>query len=114
MKPRDKKNKAAAPPPLSRRKLWLFRVIALLLPVFFLFILEIFLRVFGYGYDPHFFRSLKMDGRDYFINNEKFSYRFFPEQLARWPDPFKLPAVKAPDTIRIFIFGESADRKSVV
>ena len=109
MKPRDKKKPATAPaPPLSRRKLWLFRLVAIVLPVFFLFILEIFLRVFGYGYDPHFFRSLKMDGRDYFINNEKFSYRFFPEQLARWPDPFKLPAVKAPDTIRIFIFGESA------
>ena len=93
---------------MSPRRLWLFRVAALLLPVLFVGVLEIVLRLAGYGFDTHFFRRVQMDGRDYFINNETFSYRFFPEQLARWPDPFVFPAVKSPGTVRIFIFGESA------
>ncbi len=71
-------------------------------------LVEIGLRIGGYGYDTGFFRSVQVGGQEYFINNEKFSQRFFPPQLARWPDPFIFPAIKPADTIRIFIFGESA------
>jgi tetratricopeptide (TPR) repeat protein len=42
------------------------------------------------------------------LNHEAFCQRFFPPQLVRWPDPFNMAAVKPPDTIRIFVFGESA------
>ncbi len=80
----------------------------LLLCLFLFVVLEIGLRIGGYGYDTGFFRSVQMSGKEYFINNEKFSQRFFPPQLARWPDPFVFPAVKPADTVRIFIFGESA------
>ena len=99
--------------PLSPRRKWWFRFSALVvLPMVLLAIvaalLEIGLRIGGYGYDTRFFRSIRVGGQEYFLNNEKFSQRFFPAQLARWPDPFKMPAVKSPDTVRIFIFGESA------
>jgi tetratricopeptide (TPR) repeat protein len=100
---------AAAPVTLSPGKRWLFRIILLLvLPAVLLGGLEAGLRLAGYGYSPDFFKKIKRDGRDYYVNNENFTFRFFPPQLARWPDPFIFPAQKAPDTIRVFIFGESA------
>ncbi|MGH7975032.1 MAG: hypothetical protein ACREC8_00060, partial [Limisphaerales bacterium] len=107
-------NSRVAPmPPMSPRRKWVFRLLALvvmpLLLLLFLFAAtEIGLRIGGYGYDTHFFRPIHMGGRKYFISNENFNLRFFPPQLARWPAPFIFPAKKPPDTIRIFIFGESA------
>ncbi len=70
--------------------------------------MEIALRLAGYGYDPHFFRKTQLNGQDYLINNDTFSLRFFPPGLARWPGTLKIPATKPPDTLRIFVFGESA------
>ena len=95
--------------PLSAGRKWLFRFIALcIVPLLLLGGVETGLRLAGYGYPTGFFKKIHRDGKDYFINNENFTLRFFPPQLARWPDPFLIPAVKSPDTIRIFIFGESA------
>lgn len=99
--------------PLSARRKWWFRFFALaVLPVLVVglagTLLEIGLRLGGYGYDTAFFRPIQFNDQKFFINNEQFSQRFFPAQLARWPDPFKMAATKAPGTIRIFIFGESA------
>lgn len=98
---------------LTAGRKWWFRLISLLvLPLVIVglmaALLETGLRLGGYGYDTAFFRSIRIDGQEYFINNEKFSQRFFPSQLARWPDPFKIPAIKQADTVRIFILGESA------
>jgi tetratricopeptide (TPR) repeat protein len=105
--------KAATTAPISARRQWWFRWIALVvLPLLIVglagVLLETGLRLAGYGYETAFFRPIQFEGQPYFINNEQFSLRFFPAQLARWPDPFKLPAIKGPGTIRIFIFGESA------
>lgn len=129
MKPRPNKSKDGRKPvkkdppgqtirpeavvPLSPRRKWLFRFIALVvLPLLVLGLLvalvEAGLRLGGYGFDTRFFRPIQLGGQEYFINNEKFSQRFFPPQLARWPDPFIFPAIKPPEAIRIFILGESA------
>jgi tetratricopeptide (TPR) repeat protein len=122
MKQRPNKSKAGRKPvkqlnerttPLPPRRIWWFRFIALVVMPLLLIILvaavvELGLRLGGYGYDTHFFRSIQKNGQEYFLNNEKFIQRFFPAQLARWPDSFCFPAIKPPDTIRIFIFGESA------
>jgi tetratricopeptide (TPR) repeat protein len=113
---RSKKNAPAGKPghgepamPLSTGRKWLFRFIALVvLPLLLLGGVEAGLRLAGYGFPTGFFKKIRIADKDYFINNEKFTLRFFPPQLARWPDPFLFPAVKPPDTIRIFIFGESA------
>ena len=109
MKPRDKKNKSAAPPPpLSRRKLWLFRVIALLLPVGLLCAVELLLRLAGAGFDPHFFKPQKIGGENFLVQNDDFSFRFFPRETARSPGVLRMRAQKPPGTIRIFVLGESA------
>ena len=94
--------------PASKRRLVFLRLTALLLPFALVGIIEVGLRCGGYGFDPHFFRPLKIGGEDYLVQNDAFSYRFFPPENARNPGVLRMKAVKPPGTFRIFIFGESA------
>jgi tetratricopeptide (TPR) repeat protein len=112
LKPRNSRPKPGtkktfeAPP--SKRRLLFLRVAALLLPFVAVGMIELGLRLGGYGFDPHFFKRLKIGGEDYLIQNDAFSYRFFPPENARNPGVLRMKAVKPPGTFRIFIFGESA------
>jgi len=78
------------------------------MPFVLLGLLEVFLRVGGYGYNPQFFKRIKIGGEDFFVQNEDFSRRFFPKETMRNPGPVRFRAHKTPGTFRIFIFGESA------
>ena len=107
--PHSKRVRATDTPRLvSHGRVWLFRIVALLLPVLLLGLVEIGLRLAGYGYATSFFRKTRVGGREFLVNNDTFSLRFFPPELARWPGTLMIPAMKPPDTVRIFIFGESA------
>jgi tetratricopeptide (TPR) repeat protein len=87
----------------------MFRIAALLIvPLLAVAVLEVVLRLAGYGYPTGLFEKARLDGKDYLLNNEKFSLRFFPPRLSRWPSPLMIEPVKPPGTRRIFIFGESA------
>ncbi len=86
----------------------MFRCVLLFLPFFLLTTTEIFLRLAGYGYNPNFFKRIPIGGIDFFVQNEDFSFRFFPKSMARSPGPLRFPTHKAPGTFRIFILGESA------
>ncbi len=77
-------------------------------PVFLFGAVEVGLRLAGYGYNPDFFKRLSIAGTDYHVQNEEFSFRFFPKQMARSPGPVRFPVRKASGTFRIFILGESA------
>ena len=70
--------------------------------------LELGLRLGGYGYDTGFFSRIRIDGRDFYVPNEKFGSRFFPPAIARTITPFRFAARKSTNTYRIFLFGESA------
>jgi tetratricopeptide (TPR) repeat protein len=108
LKSRPKAKKAAAPPPPPPRK-WLFRIAALvILPLLLLAVLEAGLRLAGYGYPTSLFEKVRLNDRDYLLNNEKFGLRFFPQELSRWSEPLMIEPVKPAGTCRIFIFGESA------
>ena len=96
------------PPAISRRRLWFFRLAALLLPFVFLVVLEAALRVGGYGFDPHYFKKQLIGTEEYYVQNEDFSRLFFPVETARYPGVLRMHAVKPRGTIRIFVFGESA------
>ena len=85
-----------------------FRLLALLLPVVLLAAVELGLRLAGYGYPTGFFLPARVQDRPVFIENQQFAKRFFPPGLARSPQPLVLPSAKAPETCRIFVFGESA------
>ena len=100
---------AVSAAPVSPARKWLFRFLAVfLLPLIVLGSLEISLRLLGFGFDPHFFKREKIGGKDCYVANQDFGLRFFPRRLVRFPEPVVMPATKAPDTFRIFIFGESA------
>ena len=95
--------------PISKRRLWLMRLFAMIcVPLLVLGGTELILRLGGYGYDPHFFRSIQIDGHLFYVPNDKFSYRFFPPALARTADAIRFSAEKATNSYRIFLMGESA------
>jgi tetratricopeptide (TPR) repeat protein len=87
----------------------LFRLAAAFLgPLLVLLLLEVVLKVAGVGHPMSFFLPMKINGRDCFVENDRFGWRFFGPAMARAPFPFVIPKSKAPGTIRIFVFGESA------
>lgn len=94
---------------ISKRRLWLMRFIAItVIPLILLAGFELILRLTGYGYDTHFFRSIQVNDHKFYVPNEKFSYRFFPPALARTEMPIRFAAEKATNSYRVFLFGESA------
>ncbi|HEV2480013.1 MAG TPA: hypothetical protein VGS79_10110 [Puia sp.] len=91
----------------SRTRLWLFRLIAILLPFVFLVLLEGALRLGHYGYDTSLFIQAPGNS-DYLIFNPAASRRYFTDQLNATTgnrEPFR--KIKEPGTLRIFVLGES-------
>jgi tetratricopeptide (TPR) repeat protein len=80
-----------------------------LVPIFLLGLLELGLRLAGYGYSTRLFLPAKIGGEDVLVPNEKFTHRFFPPALARTPLSSAVMSARKPaKTQRIFLLGESA------
>jgi len=99
------------PGPKRRRitgwRKWLLRLLlATVIPALFFILLEVGLRVFGFGYPTGFF--VKMEGRDAYTTNRYFGCRFFPPKIARVPAVCEMASEKPEDTCRIFVLGGSA------
>ena len=109
-KPKAPRNKTSAPVSRTPKwKLWCFRLLAMVLvPAFCLGLLELALRSGGYGYSTAFLLPNEAGGKQILIQNNRFGWRFFGAQMARTPAPIAISPVKPPNTIRIFVFGESA------
>ncbi|HEY1786510.1 MAG TPA: tetratricopeptide repeat protein [Verrucomicrobiae bacterium] len=69
---------------------------------------ELVLRLVGFGYPTGFLLSSERAGHPVFVQNNWFGWRFFGAAMARIPEPFCIPKVKDPDTVRVIVFGESA------
>lgn len=112
MKQRSGKSKSSrGEAGLNPARKWWFRLMALVvLPLLLLGGIEAALRLAGYGYNPDFFEKVRIGEKEFLVNNENFSLRFFPPQLSRWPGPVMIEAKKPATTYRIFILGESAAR----
>jgi len=92
--------------PLARWKRWLFAFVGfVLLPLLLLALVELSLRLAGYGYSTAFFKRVRIQGADCFVENDKFGLRFFPPALARSPPPMVMKAAKGPNTCRVFVVG---------
>ena len=101
--------KPIPPGMIATRRLWLFRIIALIvLPVLLLLLAELSLRLAGYGFSPNAIIKCQVNGTDACCDNVKFGWRFFPKNIARESEPFIFPAEKPENTYRIFILGASA------
>jgi tetratricopeptide (TPR) repeat protein len=77
----------------------------ILAPLLSLTLLEMGLRLGGYGYPTTFYIGPDADGA--YMANNRFGWRFFSPALARNPVP-SLISAKPADTIRIFVLGSSA------
>jgi tetratricopeptide (TPR) repeat protein len=96
-------------PRLSRRKIWFFRLCVVVgIPLVFLGITELVLRLIGFGYPTGFFLPSVRDGQKVLVQNNQFGWRFFGAAMARIPEPICIPQVKSPHTVRLVVFGESA------
>ena len=104
--PAERRADAAGGRPARRL---VFRGVALVLvPLLVLGLAEGALRLAGYGYSTGFFKKARIQGRDVFVENDKFGRRFFAPELARTPPPVVMEATKKPGAYRIFLLGESA------
>jgi tetratricopeptide (TPR) repeat protein len=103
---------AQTPPPAGgpirkRSRTWLFRGISLAIPLIFLILVELLLRLFHYGYDTSLFIEYPGD-KNYFVFNPDASRKYFTDQLnatTGFHEPFR--KTKQPNTLRIFVLGES-------
>ncbi len=80
----------------------------MLLPLLLLALVEVVLRLSGYGYPTSFFLPKRIDGEDVLIENDKFGLQFFPASVARGPAPVVMKREKPAGSYRIFLMGESA------
>ncbi len=93
----------------NSRRQWAFRVIVLIAaPILTLLLLEIGLRLIGYGFPTAAIIPCQVDGRAAYCDNFHLAWRFFPPALARQANAFVFPAAKARHTCRIFVLGSSA------
>jgi len=101
--------RTAAPSPLPRRRLWLFRLAAaVLVPLVTFTLLEAILRLAGFGYSTSFFLPSRINGEACWIQNDRFGWRFFGAAMSRTPCQLLFREAKPPNTFRIFVLGESA------
>ena len=100
---------AKAHRPLSRRRLWIFRLTAAVaLPLVLVAGLELGLRLAGQHVPTSFLLPANVGGEEVLVQNNRVGWRYFTPLLARQPHPLTISPAKPPKTIRIFIFGESA------
>jgi len=100
---------ASASSRLNGRKLWGFRLlVAIGIPLLFLGVMEITLRLIGFGHPTGFLLPAQRDGQPVFVQNNQFGWRFFGPAMAREPEPLCLSRVKDAKTVRVIVFGESA------
>jgi len=86
---------------------WLFRLLAVTaIPAAFFFVVELGLRLVGFGYSTDFF--VETDDQDGYTTNQQFAWQFFPPAIARTPEVCLLSPRKQEDTYRIFVLGGSA------
>jgi tetratricopeptide (TPR) repeat protein len=105
---RDSKARAKAGP-LTPGRLWLFRFTALVgVPLLLFGGLELALRLLGYGYPTSFFVRNPLPEETNLVENRQFSRRYFAPELVRIPKPLAFAPAKSKDTLRVFVFGESA------
>ncbi len=93
---------------LSRKKIILFKVISIVvIPLFILLFAELCLRFFHYGDNLNLFVESPNDA-SYWMMNPDASKRYFTNQtIATTGNKELFAKVKAPNTIRIFVLGES-------
>jgi tetratricopeptide (TPR) repeat protein len=77
-------------------------------PAVFFGLLELGLRLGGFGHPTAFLLASSNHGQETFVQNNQFGWRFFGPRMSRLPQPLSILRDKPVGTIRVFVFGESA------
>jgi tetratricopeptide (TPR) repeat protein len=94
---------------ISKRRLWLFRIISVtIIPFAFLALVEAGLRIFQVGYPTDFFLECEVNEQKAYCNNDKFGWLYFPPKVARPPVAFSITKEKPANTYRVFVLGGSS------
>ena len=81
--------------PIAGPRLWLFRVIAVaVIPALLFLLLEITLRITGYGFPTNIAIKDKINAEPCYHNNTKFAWWFFHPNIARTTEPFSFSVNK--------------------
>ncbi|MGC2370382.1 MAG: hypothetical protein WA474_15050 [Candidatus Sulfotelmatobacter sp.] len=110
----DPEQSEGSAPPASNHKTvagrhWLLRIsIAVLTPLLLLGLVEAGLRICGVGYSAALTIPCTVQGHPASCYNLFFAAPFFPPGMIKTPQMYVIPAVKPPQTFRIFVLGESA------
>lgn len=109
---KSKAQREKEPTPARRQagwRIWCLRLAALMGgPFVFFGLLELGLRMAGFGHPSGFLLPSVNQGQRTFAQNNQFGWRFFGPRMSRRPHPISILRDKAPGTVRIFVFGESA------
>lgn len=81
--------------------------LAILVPLILLGLIEGSLRLSRIGLPVSFLLPASIDGRDGWVDNPFYGYRFFPPELARNPAPISIGRTKPAGLLRIAVLGES-------
>lgn len=94
---------------LTGLKLWCARLaLAVFIPALLFLLLELALRVTGFGNPTSFLLPAEQAGKKVFVQNNRFGWRFFGPDQAQEPACFAIARAKPAGTVRLFVFGESA------
>lgn len=87
----------------------IFKVITLLFPIILIFLIELILRISGYGVDYQLFRRVKVNNRpDYLLMNPKYGEKYFKDKGFKPDNQSDLFLEEKTDsTFRIFVQGAS-------
>jgi len=87
---------------ISKRRLWLFRVIAMtVIPAVLLFSAELVLRIANYGTSADAIIKYNINNKEGYSDNVNFGWLFFPKSIARTPPPYSFPVKKSSSNIQI-------------
>ncbi|SEI37921.1 Tetratricopeptide repeat-containing protein [Dyadobacter sp. SG02] len=92
---------------MSGKRIWLFRLISIALPLLLIVLLECSLRFFHYGYDLSLFIEYPQNKNYLFLNPDASKRYFINQKNATTGNVEPFLKVKAPGTRRIFVLGES-------
>lgn len=102
-----KNNSSSKTLPVSKKRVFLFKVISMLLPFLVLILLEIFLQIFHYGNNYNLFIEYKGD-QNFLVLNRDASKKYFNNQaIATTGNEELFKKEKDKNTMRIFVLGES-------
>ena len=108
-RPQKKKQIPLSPEPLGKKRLWAFRLAAVIgVPLILFGCLELGLRLTGFGYSTDIATKQTVGGAERYCYNQILGWRFFPKKIARDLPGFAFDIKKSPGTYRIFVLGASA------